>query len=108
VSCAEALLLVRFIVAHAFWSLDVNREVLARRCGEAKVLIFDLVVVAKALAQFEHSSEVLVFNLELLQRSQCNLSKQQRLREPFLGVVFACAWMGVLLPLAMLEQRHSH
>jgi DNA primase len=27
------------------------------------VLVFDLAVVAKALAQFEHSSEVLVFDL---------------------------------------------
>ena len=31
--------------------------------GKAEVLVFDLVVVAKALAQFEHSSEVLVFDL---------------------------------------------
>ena len=28
------------------------------------MLIFDLAVVAKALAQFEHSSEVLVFNID--------------------------------------------
>ena len=27
------------------------------------MLVFDLIVVAKALAQFEHSSEVLVFDL---------------------------------------------
>jgi hypothetical protein len=47
VSCAEAPLLACFSVAHAFWSLDVDREVLACRCGEAEVLIFDLAVVAK-------------------------------------------------------------
>ena len=64
VSYVEALLLGCFGVAPAFWSLAVNREVLACRYGEAKVLIFDLAVVAKALAQFEHSSEVLVFNLD--------------------------------------------
>ena len=31
--------------------LGVNRDALARRCGEAKVLVFYLVDVAKALAQ---------------------------------------------------------
>ena len=44
--------------------LGVNRDALARRCGEAKVFIFDLAIVAKALVQFEHPSEVLIFNLD--------------------------------------------
>ena len=44
--------------------LGVDRGALARRCGETKVLVFDLVDVVKALAQFEHSSEALVFNLD--------------------------------------------
>jgi hypothetical protein len=50
VSFAEAPLLACFSVARAFWALDVDREVLAHHCGEAEVLIFDLAVVAKALA----------------------------------------------------------
>ena len=44
-------------------SLVVAREVLACHHEIAEVLVFDLVVVAKALSQFEHSSEVLVFAL---------------------------------------------
>ena len=64
VSCAEAPLHTWFVVAPTFWSLCVEREVLACHCGEAEVLIFDLAVVAKALVQFEPSSKVLVFNLD--------------------------------------------
>ena len=48
----------------ASWSLAVNKEVLACRSGEAEVLVFDLVVVVKALVQFEHSSGVLVSDLD--------------------------------------------
>ena len=44
--------------------LGVDMNSLARRCGETGVLVFDLVVVAKALVQFEHLSEVLIFNLD--------------------------------------------
>jgi hypothetical protein len=40
-------------------SLDVVRGVLACGCGEAEVLVFDLVPFAEAQAQFEHSSEVI-------------------------------------------------
>ena len=49
VSCAEAPTLVSFGVASAFCSLVVAGEVLARRRKRAKVLIFDLAIVAKAL-----------------------------------------------------------
>ena len=44
--------------------LGVDMNSLARCCGETRVLVFDLAVVAKALMQFEHPSEVLVFDLD--------------------------------------------
>ena len=49
--------------------LGVDRGALAHHCGETKVLLFDLVDVAKALAQFEHSSEALVFNLDAFSKA---------------------------------------
>ena len=44
--------------------LEVDKGVLARRSRGTKVLVFDLADVVKALAQFEHSSGVLVFSLD--------------------------------------------
>ena len=58
---AEASVLVLLLWPPSLCLLEVHREALACRIGETKVLIFDLANVAKALAQFEHSSEVLSF-----------------------------------------------
>ena len=44
--------------------LEVDREVLAHRSGGTEVLVFVLADAAKALAQFEHSLEVVVFILD--------------------------------------------
>jgi hypothetical protein len=62
-SCMGAPTLAFLVYPPFSWSLVVAREVLAHRRGKAEVLMFDLAVVAKALVQFEHSSEVLVFDL---------------------------------------------
>ena len=56
---AEALVLVLLLWPPSLLLLGVDREALARRSGETKVLIFDLANVAKALTQFEHLSEML-------------------------------------------------
>ena len=47
---AEALVLVWLIWPPSLCLLEVDKEVLARRSGETKVLIFYLVGVTKALA----------------------------------------------------------
>jgi hypothetical protein len=62
-------------------SLEVIRGVLARGCGEAKVLVFDLMPFAEAQAQFEHSLEV----VELM------LMRCLRLRQSVEGLVFGLA-----------------
>ena len=85
VSCAEAPLLARIGVVLAFWSLAIDREVLACHYEEAKVLVFDLVVVAKALAQFEHSSEVLVFDLDASLEATIQFEQATEVDEAFLG-----------------------
>jgi len=85
VSCAEAPLLARIGVVLAFWSLAIDREVLACHYEEAKVLVFDLVVVAKALAQFKHSSEVLVFNLDTSLEATVQFEQATEVKEAFLG-----------------------
>ena len=84
VSYVEALLLGCFGVAPVFWSLAVNREVLACRSGEAEVLIFDLAVVAKALVQFEPSSKVLVFNLDASPEATLQFEQAMEVDEAFL------------------------
>ena len=55
------------------------------RCGEAKVLVFDLAVVAKALAQFKHSSGVLVFNLDASLEATVQFEQATEVDEEFLG-----------------------
>ena len=55
------------------------------RSGEAEVLIFDLAVVAKALAQFEHSSEVLVFNIDASIETTAQFKQAMEVEEAFLG-----------------------
>ena len=61
---AEASVLVLLLWPLSLCLLEVDREALVGHSGETKVLIFDLADVAKALAQFEHSLEVLVFILD--------------------------------------------
>ena len=85
VSCAEAPLLARIGVVLAFWSLAIDREVLACHYEEAKVLVFDLVVVAKALAQFEHSLGVLVLNLYASLEATMQFEQGNEVEEAFLG-----------------------
>ena len=53
--------------------------------GEAVVLVFDIAVVAKALAQFEHSSEVLVFNLNASLEATVQFEQATEVDEEFLG-----------------------
>ena len=55
------------------------------RYREAEVLIFDLAVVAKALAQFEHSSGVLVFNLDASPEATVQFEQATEVDEAFLG-----------------------
>ena len=69
--------------------LGVDRGALARRCEEAEVLIFDLVDVAKALVQFEHSSEALVFNLDASPEATVQFEQATEVEEAFLG---HCRW----------------
>ena len=59
----EASVSVLSLWPPSLWLVAVDRDALARHSGEAKVLVFDLADVAKALAQFEHSSEMLALNL---------------------------------------------
>ena len=49
------------------------------------MLIFDLAVVAKALAQFENSSEVLVFNLDASPEATVQFEQATEVEEAFLG-----------------------
>ena len=63
---AEASVLVLLLWPPSLCLHEVDREALARRSRETKVLVFDLADAMKALAQFEHSSEVLVLFLMLL------------------------------------------
>ena len=48
------------------------------------MLIFDLAVVAKALAQFEHSSEVLVFDLDASLEATMQFEQATKVGEAFL------------------------
>ena len=49
------------------------------------MLVFDLVDVARALAQFEHSSEVLVFNLDASLEATEQFEQATEVDEAFLG-----------------------
>jgi hypothetical protein len=79
-------------------SLEVVRGVLARGHGEAEVLVFNLAPFVEALAQFEHSSEV----VELM------LAHCLRLRLGVKGLVFGLVRAVVLLSnLAKACPNHS-
>ena len=58
---------------------------LARRYRETGVLMFDLVVVAKVLVQFEHPSEVLVFNLDASREATEQFKQATEVEGAFLG-----------------------
>ena len=66
---AEALVLVLPLWPPPLCLLEVDKEVLACRSGGTEVLMFDLADAAKALGQFEHSSEMLIFILDVSQES---------------------------------------
>ena len=65
----EALVLVLPLWPLPLCLLEVDREVLAHRSGGTEVLVFVLADAAKALAQFEHSSEMLIFILDASQEA---------------------------------------
>jgi len=77
------------------------------------VLIFDLAVVAKALIQFEHPSEVLVFNLDASPEATEQFEQATKVEEAFLGnclslrldcFIFAFGYAGAAaLPLNMVD-----
>ena len=79
------------------------------------MLVFDLVDVAKALAQFEHSSEALVFNLDASPEDTEQFEQAIEVDEAFVGhclrlrldcfvVAFGHAGAAVL-PLNMIDSR---
>ena len=65
--------------------LGIDRDALARRFGEAEVLVFDLADVAKALAQFEYSSGVLVFGLDASPEATEQFKQATKVEGAFLG-----------------------
>ena len=65
--------------------LGVVRDALAYRSEEAKVLVFDLANVAKALVQFKHLSEVLVFILDASPVATEQFEQATKVEEAFLG-----------------------
>ena len=93
--------------------LEVDKGVLARRSGETEVLVLDLADVAKALAQFEHSLEVLVFILDASLEATEQFEQATEVEETFLGhclrlrldyFVFAFGYAGAAaLPSNMVD-----
>ena len=77
------------------------------------MLIFDLAVVAKALIQFEHPSEVLVFNLDASPEATEQFEQATKVEEAFPGYylrlcldcfVFAFSYAGAAaLPSNMVD-----
>ena len=49
------------------------------------MLVFDLIVVTKALAQFEHSSEVLIFDCDASPKAIVQFEQATEVDEAFLG-----------------------
>ena len=64
--------------------LEVDKEVLARRSGGTEVLVFDLADAAKALAQFEHSLEMLALILATSQEATEQFGQATEVEEAFL------------------------
>ena len=56
------------VVAPSLCLLAVDGDALAHLRKGVEVLVFDLADATKALAQFEHSSEVVAFDLLVLNR----------------------------------------
>ena len=92
--------------------VDVKYES-THRSGEAKVLVFDLADVVKALAQFEHSSEALILILDGSPEATEQFEQLMEVEEAFLGhclhlcldcFVFAFSYDGaVALPSNMVD-----
>ena len=82
---AEASVSVLSLWPPSLCLLGVDRDSLARRCGETGVLVFDLVVVAKALIQFVHPSEVLVINLDASPEAIEQFEQATEVEGAFLG-----------------------
>jgi len=61
---SEASVFVLSLWPSSLSLLGVDRDAIVCRSREAEVLVFDLADVAKVLAQFEHSLEVLIFILD--------------------------------------------
>ena len=110
---AEASVSVLLLWPLSLCLLGVDMNSLARRCGETGVLVFDLVVVAKALVQFEHPSEVLVFNIDASPEATEQFEQAMEVEGAFLGYclrlhvdcfvfAFGCAGAAVL-PLNMVD-----
>ena len=81
---AEALVLVLPLWPLLLCLLEVDSEVLACRNGGTEVLVFDLADAAKALAQFEHSSEMLIFILDASQEATEQFEQATVVEEAFL------------------------
>ena len=92
--------------------VDVKYES-THRSGEAKVLVFDLADVVKALAQFEHSSEALILILDASPEATEQFEQATEVEEAFLGpclcfrlgcFVFAFGYArAAALPLNMVD-----
>jgi len=110
---AEALVLVLPLWPPSLLLLGVDKGALARRSGGTHVLVFDLVEAAKALAQFEHSSEMLALILAASQEATEQFRRAMEVEEAFLGrwsglrldfLAFAFGYAGAAaLPLNMVE-----
>ena len=76
----------------AFWShwppylclLAIEQDALVRRCGRVEALVFDLADAVKALAQFEHSSEMLALILAASQEAIEQFGQATEVEEAFL------------------------
>jgi hypothetical protein len=64
--------------------LAVDGDALAHLCDGAKVLVFDLADVAKALVQLEHSSEVVAFDFAGSQEATEQFEQATEIEEAFL------------------------
>ena len=80
----EALVLVLPLWPLPLCLLEVDREVLARHSRGTEVVMFDLADATKALAQFEHSSKILIFSLDASQEDTEQLEQVTEVEEAFL------------------------
>ena len=112
---SEASVFVLSLWPSSLSLLVVDRDAIVRRSGEAEVLVFDLADVAKALVQFEHSSEVLVFIHDASPDATEQFEQAMEVKEAFLGnclrlrldcFVFAFGYAGATaLPSNMVDAK---